>query len=113
MARSILTVPTAAKLGEVIEIKALIQHPMETGYRRSSEGVMMARDLIRNFSCRFLETGKSGEGELVFAAKLYAATSANPFLLFHTTAYSSGTFVFSWAGDNGFAQTERANIVVR
>jgi sulfur-oxidizing protein SoxZ len=113
MARSILTVPTTAKPGEVIEIKALIQHPMETGYRRSSEGAMMARDLIRNFSCRFIENGKTGEGELVFAAKLYAATSANPFLLFHTTAFASGTFVFLWSGDNGFAQTERTLLVVR
>ena len=46
MARNILTVPRTAKIGEIIELRALIQHPMETGYRRSSEGAMMARDLV-------------------------------------------------------------------
>ncbi len=112
MARSILTVPTSAKPGEMIELRALIQHPMETGYRRSSEGAMLARDLIRTFTCRFLERGKTGDGELVFSATLHAAISANPFLSFHTTAYASGTFVFMWSGDNGFTQTERANISV-
>jgi sulfur-oxidizing protein SoxZ len=112
MARTILTVPTSAKAGEIIELRALIQHPMETGYRRSSEGAMLARDLIRNFSVRFIERGKTGDGELVFSTTLHAAISANPFLSFHTTAYASGTFVFMWSGDNGFSQTERANISV-
>ncbi|MBC7625138.1 MAG: thiosulfate oxidation carrier complex protein SoxZ [Aeromicrobium sp.] len=113
MARNILTVPTSAKTGDIIELRALIQHPMETGYRRSSEGMMMARELIRSFTCRFLEAGKTGEGELVFTAKLFAAVSANPYLSFHTTAFASGAFLFVWAGDNGFAQSERVAITVR
>jgi sulfur-oxidizing protein SoxZ len=116
MARSILTVPTTAKAGDIIELRALIQHPMETGYRRSSEGAMMARDLIRDFSCHFVEagaSGKAGEGELVFAAKLFAAVSANPYLSFHTTVFASGSFLFVWSGDNGFKQTERVAITVR
>ena len=113
MARNILTVPTNANAGAIIELRALIQHPMETGYRRSGEGLMMARDLIRSFSCRFQETGQTGEGELVFSAKLFAAVSANPYLSFHTTAFSSGSFVFLWEGDNGFTHAERVAMVVR
>jgi sulfur-oxidizing protein SoxZ len=50
---------------------------------------------------------------LVFAAKLFAAVSANPYLSFHTTAFASGTFLFVWSGDNGFTHTERAAIKVR
>ncbi len=113
MARNILTVPGTAKAGEVIELRALIQHPMETGYRRSSEGAMMARDLIRRFSCHFLEESATGDGEPVFTAQLFAAIAANPYLSFHTTAFASGTFVFAWAGDHSFAHTERAVIAVR
>ena len=113
MARNILTVPSTATMGELIELRALVQHPMETGYRRSGEGQMMARDLIRRFSCHFLETGNAGDGELVFSAKLYAAVSANPYLAFHTTAYASGSFVFVWEGDNGFVHSERVAIAVR
>ncbi len=113
MSRNILTVPSSAKAGEIIELRALIQHPMETGYRRSSEGAMMPRDLIRAFSCHFHEAGKNDAGELVFAARLFAAISANPYLSFHTTAFASGNFLFVWVGDNGFTHSERVGIAVR
>ena len=112
MARTLITVPASAKRDQVIEIRVLIQHPMETGYRRSSEGEMMARNLIRRFTCRFEEDGKAGDGVPVFSATLYAAVSANPFLTFHARVTASGVFVFNWEGDNGFAQSERMAIKV-
>jgi len=112
VARTLITVPSTARRDEVIEIRVLIQHPMETGYRRSSEGEMMARNLIRRFTCRFEEDGKAGNGVPVFSAMLYAAVSANPFLTFHARATASGAFVFSWDGDNGFSQSERTGIEV-
>ena len=112
MARTLITVPSSARRDEIIEIRVLIQHPMETGYRRSSEGEMMARNLIRRFTCSFEEDGKAGNGVPIFSATLYAAVSANPFLRFHARATVSGAFVFNWAGDNGFAQSERAAIKV-
>ena len=112
MARTLITVPSSARRDEIIEIRVLIQHPMETGYRRSSEGEMMARNLIRRFTCRFEEEGKSGNGVAIFSAMLYAAVSANPFLTFRARATASGAFVFNWEGDNGFAQSERAAIKV-
>ena len=49
MARTLLTVPKAAKRGEVIEIRALIAHPMETGFRANSNGRVEPRDIIRRF----------------------------------------------------------------
>ena len=105
MARALITVPSTAERNQIIEIRALIQHPMETGYRRSSEGAMLARDLIRRFTCTFEENG--GKSEIIFSAKLFAAIAANPYLAFHTVATANGTFVFNWGGDNGFEQTER------
>lgn len=109
LARALITVPSSAKRNSVIEIRALIQHPMETGYRRSSDGAMLARDLIRRFTCRF---EKGSHSETIFSAKLFAAVAANPYLMFHTVASTSGVFVFNWEGDNGFAQTERAMLNV-
>ena len=47
MTRAILTVPVGARVGEVLEIRALLQHPMETGYRLGSDGQALARDLVR------------------------------------------------------------------
>ena len=109
MARALITIPSTAMRNSVIEIRTLIQHPMETGYRRNSEGAMMARNLIRRFTCRFEEGGKS---ETIFRTKLFAAISANPYLAFHTVAMASGVFVFNWDGDNGFLHTERVALKV-
>jgi sulfur-oxidizing protein SoxZ len=116
MARTLITVPKAAKTGDIIEIKALVQHPMETGYRRSSDGDMLPRDLIRTFTCRCVAGAYVGNaadaGELVFAATFHAAVAANPYLSFHFRAASSGTLIFAWEGDKGFAQRETANLLV-
>ena len=113
MARTLITVPKTAKIGEIIEIKALAQHAMETGYRRSSEGDMLPRDLIRTFTCHFVAaTGASSVRELVFAATFHAAIAANPYLSFNFRATSSGTLVFKWEGDQGFVQSELANLLV-
>lgn len=105
MANTRLQVPRTARAGEVIEIRALIAHPMETGYRRGDGGQLLARDIIRRFSCRY-------DGELVFSAELFPAISANPYLAFHTRATQSGTLSFTWEGDNGFSQTESVAITV-
>ena len=113
MARALITVPKTARRGEIIEIRALVQHPMETGYRRSSEGDLLLRDLIRRFSCRFVESGKADDiGVTVFAATLHAAIAANPYLSFNLRAQSSGTLMFSWEGDNGFSHREQVALNV-
>ena len=119
MARTLITVPATAKAGDIIEIKALVQHPMETGYRRSSDGDMLPRDLIRTFTCRFVAGPNAASaasaaeaGELVFAATFHAAVAANPYLSFNFRATSSGTLVFVWEGDKGFAQRDTANLLV-
>jgi sulfur-oxidizing protein SoxZ len=105
MARALVNVPKTAKRGDVIEIKVLISHPMETGYRPGPDGRLVPRDIIRRFTCTY-------SGEEVFRADLFPAISANPFLAFTTIATESGTLSFTWTGDNGFAQTESASIVV-
>ena len=105
MARALLTVPKTVRRGEVFEIRALIGHPMESGFRAGPEGKVQPRDIIQRFNCRY-------NGEQVFSAELYSAISANPYLVFHTLATESGTLEFEWQGDNGFAQTERVPISV-
>ena len=104
-ARALINVPKTAKRGEVIEIKTLISHVMETGYRHSNTGVVVPRDIITSFSCKY-------NGEEIFATTFYPAIAANPFVTFFTTATESGTLAFTWEGDNGFEVTEEAKIVV-
>lgn len=105
MARALINVPSSARRGEVIEIRTLIGHPMETGYRPGAEGKVLPRNIIRRFTCRY-------NGEPVFSAELFPAIAANPYLAFHTVATDSGTLSFTWEGDNGFVQTETLAITV-
>ena len=104
-ARTLINVPRKAKRGEVIQIKTLISHTMETGFRRDHVGQLISRDIITAFSCNY-------DGETIFEATLYQSISANPFIVFHTVATQSGTFTFQWSGDNGFAAEASANITV-
>lgn len=105
MARAVVTIPAAAKRGEVVEVKALVQHAMETGFRRTQLGEVIPRDIIRSFVCIY-------NGEEVFRAELHPAISANPLITFSLIATASGTVEFRWTGDRGFSLTESAKIAV-
>ncbi len=105
MARALINAPTTARRGEVIEIRATIGHPMETGFRPGDDGKMLPRNIIRRFTCRY-------NGEQVFSADLFSAVAANPYLAFHTVATESGTLTLTWEGDNGFNQTETVSLAV-
>jgi sulfur-oxidizing protein SoxZ len=105
VASALINVPERAKRGDIIEIRTLVSHPMETGFRRTQLGSVIPRDIIRTFVCTY-------NGTEVFRAELHPAISANPFLVFSTIATESGTLAFHWTGDNGFSVTESAKITV-
>jgi sulfur-oxidizing protein SoxZ len=105
MASALINVPATAKRGEVIEIKTLMSHIMETGFRHTVTGAMIPRNIITNFSCRY-------NGVEIFRAELFPAFAANPFITFFTTATESGMIDFQWSGDNGFSETASAAITV-
>lgn len=98
-------VPKSAKRGEIIDIKTLVAHPMETGFRRTHLGAPIPRDIITTFVCLY----NSVE---VFRAELHPSVSANPYIQFSTTAIESGTLEFRWSGDNGFSAVQTASITV-
>jgi len=105
MASALINVPAKAKRGDIIEIKTLMSHIMETGYRRTATGGIIPRDIITSFTCRY-------NGAEIFRADLFPATAANPFITFSTIATDSGKFDFEWIGDNGFSETASASITV-
>jgi sulfur-oxidizing protein SoxZ len=105
MARVLLSAPKKARRGDVIEIKVLIAHPMETGYRPGPNGRILPRDIIERVVCTY-------GGEVVFSAELSPAISANPYLVFTTVAEASGPITLTWTGDNGFRQTETTTLEV-
>ncbi|GLK70124.1 thiosulfate oxidation carrier complex protein SoxZ [Ancylobacter dichloromethanicus] len=105
MTRSLVSVPGTARRGDIVDVRAMIAHPMETGYRMGPNGVAIPRRIITRFVCTY-------GGEEVFAAAFFPAVSANPFVSFSLVATESGTVGFAWTDDEGQTETASAEIVV-
>ena len=105
MASALINIPKKTRRGEIIEIKTLMSHIMETGFRHTATGELIPRDIITSFTCRY-------NGEEIFRADLFPAIAANPFITFFTVATESGKFDFEWIGDRGFTETASASISV-
>jgi sulfur-oxidizing protein SoxZ len=105
MTKPRIRMPSEAKRGDVIEIKTLISHPMETGYRRDTQGQLIPRQIIRTFTCTY-------NGIEVFRADWHPAVAANPYLAFYTVATESGQLQFEWVDEAGTVYGAEAEITV-
>jgi sulfur-oxidizing protein SoxZ len=83
-----------AKKGDLVEVKALVSHIMETGQRKDSAGNTIPRKILNKFTCTV-------NGKLVFSADFEPAVSANPFIQFVFKAQESGPVVLTWIDDDG------------
>ena len=100
-----LRVPKNAKRGEVIEIRVMVEHPMESGFRHNNMGKLIPRHIATDFRCSY-------NGREVFRAELHPAVSTNPYFLFYLVAQDTGELVFSWADDRGGTVTESTLLTV-
>lgn len=100
-----IVMPATAKKGDIIEIKTLIQHIMETGFRRDDVGKPVPRDIIANFLVTY-------SGVEIFKADLFPGVAANPYLAFSTIAQETGEIVFTWTDQKGEATIERRKLTV-
>ncbi len=99
-------IPKTAKKGEVIEIKTLISHKMESGQRKDKKtGELIPQKIINRFSCAY-------NGNEIFSADWHPAISASPFLAFNAVATESGTMEFTWTDDDGSVYSKTAEITV-
>jgi len=96
--KSRFALPKQARSGEQIQVKTLLAHPMESGFRRDFQGEAIPRDIITRFECDYL-------GETVFAADLFPAIAANPYLAFHLIARSTGPVTCRWIDQRGESVT--------
>jgi sulfur-oxidizing protein SoxZ len=97
--------PATAAKDEIILIRTLVSHPMETGLRRDAEGRIIPRDIINTFTCRYND-------EVVFSVDLHEAMAANPFFEFYMRATRSGRFQFIWKEDGGAIYTLEKSLTV-
>jgi sulfur-oxidizing protein SoxZ len=101
MARTLIATLRVPQQPALVEVRALIGHPMETGYRRDADGRLLPRDILRRFSCAL-----GAGGPVVFRAELHPSVAANPYFAFFVRAADGDTLLLNWEGDNGFAQSE-------
>ena len=88
-------VPKKTAAGEVVTIKSLISHPMESGFRKDKKtGELIPRKIINTFSAAF-------NGEEVIRINVEPAVSANPYFKFDMKVPESGTLRFEWTDDDG------------
>jgi sulfur-oxidizing protein SoxZ len=105
MASALVKVPARARPGEIIEITAMVAHPMETGFRTGENGQILARNIVQFFVCRY-------DGIEVFRAEFFPAITANPYIAFTTMATRTGPLEFRWIDDRGAEVVERATLIV-
>lgn len=105
MADARIQVPAQIKRGEPFEVKLIIRHAMETGYRLTDDGKPIPRNVIREVICRYNNVE-------VFRAETSSGLSANPYLSFYLTAQDAGELVFEWVDDTGTKGSERAAVAV-
>ncbi len=100
-------VPKKAAKGDVITIKTLISHKMESGRRKDKKtGELIPRKIINHFKAEF-------NGTEVFSANLEPSVSANPYIQFSVKVDESGTFKFTWTDDDGSMYGTEKKIAVK
>jgi len=98
-------IPSTAKAGEVIEVKTLINHVMETGLRKDVEGKIVPRKIIKRFTASF-------NGKEILSADWQPAISANPYQSFFVRVPETGTFTFEWLDDDGSVYKSEHRVTV-
>lgn len=100
-----IRLPERAKVGDVVEIKTLISHVMETGQRRDGSGKVIPRLIINSFVAKY-------EGAEVFRADIQPGISANPYIAFFMRVPGPGEFEFTWVDDSGAKVVEKQKLNV-
>ena len=97
--------PATAKAGEVIEVKTLISHEMESGQRKDAAGQLIPRKIIKQFTAAF-------NGKEIMKADWHGAISANPYQSFFVRVPETGTFTFTWIDDDGSVYKAEQKVTV-
>lgn len=98
-------VPKSASVGDVITIKSLISHKMESGQRKDAEGKLIPRSIINRFTC---DLG----GVNVVDVTIEPAVSTNPYFEFDAKIADSGEMKFTWYDDDGSVYEDAKTIEI-
>ncbi len=92
--------------GDIVKVKTLAEHEMETGVRRDEKtGVIYPRLIIYKVTARY-------NGRIVFKANWFSGVSANPYLAFYFKAHQSGLIEIEWQDDYSRSTFKRGYLKV-
>ncbi|MCU0953952.1 MAG: thiosulfate oxidation carrier complex protein SoxZ [Hyphomicrobium sp.] len=100
-----IKLPEKTTLGEVIEVRALINHVMETGNRKDANGQVIPRNIVNSLAVTF-------EDVSIFRAEFGSGISSNPFVAFFMRVTGPGEFIFTWVDDAGEKTVERVPLLI-
>lgn len=86
--------PEKISSGDVVKVRMLIKHAMDTGYLQDFTGKVVPRNVIRLVTCTL------GDKE-VFRIEPSSGISANPFFEFYVRATATAEFKIVWTDDKG------------
>lgn len=92
--------PEGAKAGDILTVKTLVSHVMETGQRKDKDGKAIPRDIINTFAA-------SLAGKEVFKVTLHPGISANPYISFNMRHPGTGELELTWVDDAGVKIIEK------
>ena len=98
-------VPKQAGMGDLIEIKTLLRHPMHSGRMKDGEGNTIPRKIIKQFIAKF-------NGDVIFSVDIEPSISSNPYIVFPFKVKESGTFNLLWQEDTGEEYSMEKTITV-
>jgi len=94
----------ASIMDGVTEVKVLMQHEMETGLRKDSEGKLVPMWIITELKAQH-------KGKTVLEGQFGPAVSKNPYLVFRFKGAAKGDKVsFTWADNRGDTRSDEAEI---
>ena len=98
-------VPKKVARGDIIQVKSLLSHPMESGHRQGADGGLVPRQIIHKFTCKV-------NGVDAFSMDLEPAVSSNPYISFMLKIEEDSELSFEWHDDNGDIYTKTSNVKV-
>lgn len=90
--------------GDVVDVRVLFGHEMETGQRKDASGNLIPAHFIQNVTATY-------QGRTVLSAQWGPAVSKNPFLSFKFKGGKAGDKVkVTWTDNKGQSRTDEATI---
>lgn len=84
-----ISIPENVAANDTVEVKTLVSHPMESGFRLDNMGEVIPRNIL----LRLLVTYRN---ETVFETTFGPGIAANPYVAFYIRATESGEVRFVW-----------------